>query len=113
MDAETYLNLGEMTMANTTTLIVTATPNPAEAEAMQAYFKGALPLLMGAGGKLVKRLNIANTIDGEQSFGRVLIMDFESQGSVTKVFASDDYRALIPHRDRGFLNITISLASEM
>lgn len=67
-----------------TTLIVTATPNPAEAEAMQAYFKGALPLLTRAGGKLVKRLEIAETIDGEQSYGRVLIMDFDDKDSVLK-----------------------------
>lgn len=96
-----------------TTLIVTAAPNPAEAEAMQAYFKGALPLLMGAGGELVKRLEITETIDGEQSYRRVLIMDFDSQDSVTEVFASDDYKALIPHRNKGFLNLTISLAGEM
>ena len=100
-------------MADSTTLIVTAAPSPNEEEARQAYLKGVLPLLLGAGGKLVKRLKISDVIDGGRSYGIVLVMDFESKDAVTKLFASDDYKALIPHRDKGFSNITIGLGDEM
>jgi uncharacterized protein (DUF1330 family) len=102
-----------ITMPDSTTLIVTATPNPNEAEAMQAYLKGVLPLFMGAGGTLVKRQKITDVIGGDKSYGLILVMDFESKDAVTKMFASDDYAALIPSRDQGFSSLTISLASEM
>ena len=40
------------------TLIVTAVPNPREMESVQAYLKGVLPIFVGAGGQLVKRLKV-------------------------------------------------------
>ena len=64
------------------TLVVTATPNPNEMEAVQAYLHGVMPLLMGAGGKLVKRLKVGEVINGKPS-GMVLVMDFESDEAIT------------------------------
>ena len=45
-------------MDNKTTLVVTAIPNPNEMDSVQAYLQAVLPLFMGAGGKLVKRLKL-------------------------------------------------------
>lgn len=100
-------------MSDPTTLIVTAAPNPNEKEAMQGYLKGVLPLLIGAGGTLFKRLRITEVIDGEGSYGMVLVMGFESKTKVTELFNSDDYRALLPMRDKGFASITISLGADL
>ena len=63
-------------MADKTTLVVTAMPNPSEPEAAQAYIKGALPLLMGAGGQLIKRLKVQSAIAGKPAHGLVMMMDF-------------------------------------
>ena len=99
-------------MHDKTTLIVTAIPNPNEMASVQEYLKGVLPLLMGAGGKLVKRLKVNKVIRGNP-IGMVLVMDFDSAETISAVFESDDYAALIPVRDRGFSEMNILLTSEM
>ena len=99
-------------MAESTTLVVTAIPNPNEMTSVQEYLQGVLPLLTGAGGKLVKRLKVNKPIHGNPS-GMVLVMDFDSAEAITKMFESDDYAALVPVRDRGFSEMNIQLTQEM
>jgi uncharacterized protein (DUF1330 family) len=81
-------------------------------ESVQAYLKGVLPLLQGAGGKIVKRLKVEKPIHGKPS-GMVLVMDFDSADTISAMFESADYASLIPVRDRGFAEINIQLAQEM
>ena len=99
-------------MSKNATLVVTGTPNPNKMEAVQGYLQGVLPLLMGAGGKLVKRLKVDEVIDGNPS-GMVLVMDFDSGEAITAFFESDEYAALIPVRDQGFAEMNILLTHEM
>ena len=100
-------------MADKTTLVLTAMPNPSEPEAMQAYINGATPLLKEAGGQLVKRLKVQSAIAGKPAHGVVMIMDFPDREKVEAIFASEGYAALIPARDKGFSFIDICLTSEM
>ena len=95
-----------------TTLVVTAVPNPNELPSVQEYLHGVLPLLMGAGGKPVKRLKVADVINGKPS-GMVLVMDFDSGEAISGMFESEDYAALVPVRDRGFSEMNIVLTREM
>ena len=94
------------------TLIVTAIPKPNEMESVQAYLQVVMPIFLGAGGKLVKRLKVGEVINGKPS-GMVLVMDFDSADAITAMFESDDYTALIPVRDRGFSEMNIQLTQEM
>ena len=94
------------------TLVVTGTPNPSEMEAVQSYLNGVMPLLMKAGGTLVKRLKVAQVVNGRAS-GMVLVMDFPSAATVTDLFASDAYQALIETRDKGFSEMNMLIAGEM
>jgi uncharacterized protein (DUF1330 family) len=99
-------------MDNKTTLVVTGIPNPNEMESVQEYLQSVLSLLMGAGGKLVKRLKLDKVILGNPS-GMVLVMDFDSAEAITAMFESDEYARLIPVRDRGFAEMNILLTNEM
>ena len=99
-------------MDEKTTLIVTAIPNPNEMASVQEYLQRVLPLLMGAGGKLVKRLKVDKVMDGNPS-GMVLVMDFDSAEAVAALFESDDYAALLPVRDQGFAEMNILLTRDM
>jgi uncharacterized protein (DUF1330 family) len=99
-------------MAEKTTLVVTAVPNPQEMESVQKYLHGVLPLLTGAGGTVVKRLKTDKVIHGNPS-GMTLVMDFESEEAITGMFDSEDYAALVPVRDRGFSEMNILLTQEM
>jgi uncharacterized protein (DUF1330 family) len=94
------------------TLVVTAIPKPNEMESVQVYLQAVMPLFLGAGGKLVKRLKVGNVISGKPS-GMVLVMDFDSDETITALFASDEYAALIPVREKGFAEMNILLTHEM
>ena len=97
---------------NKTTLVVTAVPNPKEMSSVQEYLKGVMPLLNGAGGKVIKRMKHDRAIHGQPA-GMVLVMDFDSADTITSMFESDEYKALVPVRDRGFADMNISLYQEM
>lgn len=94
------------------TLVVTAVPNPNEMESLQAYLQGVLPLFTSAGGTLVRRLKTNRVVNGRPA-GMVLVMDFESADTAAALFESDEYRALIPVRDRGFAEMNILLTQGM
>ena len=94
------------------TLVVTAVPNPNEMAAVQEYLQGVMPLFNGAGGELVKRLKVDNVIHGNPS-GMALVMDFDSADAIAELFASDDYAALVPVRDRGFKEMNILVTHGM
>ena len=105
--------MGEQMNADVSaTLVVTAVPNPSEMASVQEYLQGVLPLLMGAGGKPVKRLKVDDVIHGSPS-GMVMVMDFESADAITGMFESEDYAALVPVRDRGFVEMNILMTREM
>ena len=105
--------MGDQTKTNEkTTLVVTAVPNPSEMASVQEYLHGVLPLFMGAGGKLVKRLKVDSVINGSSS-GMVLVMDFDSADAISGLFESDGYAALLPARDRGFAEMNILLTRDM
>jgi len=99
-------------MNERTTLVVTAVPNPNEMESVQKYLQGVMPLLMSAGGSLVKRLKVDQVIHGKPN-GMVLVMDFDSADEVAGMFESEDYAALVPVRDKGFAEMSIQLTREM
>ena len=99
-------------MNERTTLVVTAVPNPNEMESVQKYLQGVMPLLMSAGGSLVKRLKVDQVIHGKPN-GMVLVMDFDSADEIAGMFESEDYAALIPVRDKGFAEMNIQLTREM
>jgi uncharacterized protein (DUF1330 family) len=93
-------------MTDTATLLVTAVPNPDEMDAVQEYLHGVMPLLTGAGGELVKRLEINSVIHGDPT-GMALVMDFASPDDIASLFDSPEYAALVPVRDRGFTEMNI------
>ena len=99
-------------MESKSTLVVTAVPNPDEMESVQEYLQAVLPLFLGAGGTLVKRLKVDEVVLGKPS-GMVLVMDFDSAEAITTLFNSDEYTALIPVRDRGFKEMSIFSTLEM
>ena len=95
-----------------TTLVVTAVPNPNEMESVHAYLQGVMPLFMQAGGNLVKRLKTEAVLNGNPA-GMTLVMDFDSADSITELFESDDYAALVPTRDKGFEEMNILVTHTM
>ena len=90
-----------------TTLLVTVTPAEGQGEAMGRYLQGVQPILAGAGGTPVKRLRVTDTNVGTAGTAIALVMDFDTPDAIKDALASDQYQALIPHRDLAFSNIEI------
>lgn len=94
-------------------VFVTAIPNPADQPAMQTYLQSVLPLLMAAGGQLLGRGMVQHIVEGSADFKMAMAMSFESVDAAQTVFASDEYQALKPVRDRGFKQIDIVIAASL
>ncbi len=98
---------------DSTTLIVTSTPNTNEMEQLKKYVQEVMPLLLNLGGTVVKRSKLTDTYYGKQSFVFLLVMDFPSKKALTEMFDSEAYKALIPIRDKGFVDINILYADDL
>ena len=95
------------------TLIVTAQPNPDYPTEAQSYVGQALPMLVAAGGKLLKRVKVTKSVVGEQTFALSLIMEFPDAQSIEDLFASDAYAAIASHRDKGFAFMNMVICEDM
>ncbi len=99
-------------MCESCTLIATAIPNPENMADMQAYMQGVGPLFESLGGSAAKRMKVSEVLAGEAT-AIVLVQDFPDRDKLSAVFASDEYKALIPARSRGFKSINIWIAAPM
>ena len=99
-------------MSEACTLIATAIPNPENMGEMQEYMQKSGPLLAVLGGGPARRMKVSEVITGDAT-AIVLVMDFPSRQALSAFFESDEYRALIPGRDRGFKSINLWIAGPM
>lgn len=102
-----------LTVFDMTLLYVTATPNPENPEAMEAYTGPALKLLTAAGGEPLTRAKITDAIVGQPTAAMFLAMKFPSAEAIQSVFGSAEYKKLVPTRDKAFAQLTISIAEAM
>ena len=96
-----------------TTLIAISTPIEGQEEAQGRYLQGVKPLLIGAGGRPVKRLRVTSAIAGAPGAGSASVTDFDSAEAISALFASDAYQALVADRDKGFSNLQILVSEEL
>ena len=90
-------------------LTVTATPNPENQAEMSEYLGRVMPMLTSAGGKLVSRRSVSQVITGDPGFSLMMIMEFPDAKVIETFFASDEYRPLIPIRDKAFRRLDICI----
>ncbi len=103
----------ESNMTEKTTLVVTSVPNLEQQEAMISYVQGVMPLLLNLGGGVIKRSIVTDTYHGDKNFTFLLIMDFPSKSHLIDMFESDEYKLLIPDREKGFEKINIFFAGDI
>lgn len=93
-------------------LVSTATPNMENAELIQEYTSKAGPLLVAAGGKPVKKAKLTKPLVGNPDYAMSVIFEFPNTEAIEGVFNSEEYKALIPVREKAFKNLVISIAEE-
>ena len=93
-------------MSEKAVLIVTATPNPNELEALKRYQEKATQILTAGGGTNLQRYEVQSNLAGNAR-KIVAILDFESAEQVQNLFDSEEYKAIIEDRDKGFNDLDI------
>ena len=93
-------------------LIVVSRPRAGGAAPLARYVEGVLPLIVGAGGVVLKRLRITEAIEGDPAPGFVFVADFPDAASIRALFAGEEYRTLLADRDAGFESIDIYVTED-
>lgn len=96
-----------------TTVIAYGTPAEGQDEAMGRYLKGALPLILQAGGRPIKRLAVTETFAEGPAPTQMLVLDFDDRAAAASVFESEAYKALVPDRNLAFAQFSLLLAQDM
>jgi len=89
------------------TLIVNATPNPNETEALAYYSKHAGAILKAHNGNLINKYKVTHTLTKNNLYNTFMIMEFEDDSIIKSLSEGEDYQALVPYRDKAFLKISI------
>lgn len=93
-------------------MIALATVNTEAKDKAAAYSEGVKPVLMQYGGKPVGRYPLTEQLVGEHAANVLLQVEFESVDAIKAFLGSDEYQALIPLREAGFLSMQIYASAE-
>jgi len=96
-----------------TTLIVNATPNTNEADALAYYSKHAGAILKDHGGNLIGKYTIYETITEKALETSIMVMEFEDDTIIEVLNSGEQYQKLIPYRDKAFTQISINFAKKV
>ncbi len=99
-------------MAEKTVMIVNAVLNPNEKVAFAYYSEQSVPLFKNAGATPVAKYKVAKTIIGAKKLHVVVIMEFPSSKAIIDVFESEAYKALLPYRDKAFVELEVFIGNQ-
>jgi uncharacterized protein (DUF1330 family) len=94
-------------MSDKVIVIFTANVNTERIEALQAYIQKAQPMTAEAGGVTILNYTTVGSIAGENNPQMVVGVEFPNAAAVHALYDSEEYKALIPDRDKGLLNLNI------
>ncbi|PKG42912.1 DUF1330 domain-containing protein [Psychroflexus sp. MES1-P1E] len=86
-------------------LIIVATINPNEKEAMAHYLVGVGKLYEEVHAKSVGKYKVTKASIGNYTPSFVSIMEFDNMAALNQVFDSQTYQALISYRYKAFLKL--------
>ena len=92
-------------MSDKATLIVTAMPNPNEMESLKRYQEEAGKLFDQAGAVVKNKFEIQSQPIGSAMKKMVFVVEFDSTETINNLFDSEEYKALIPFREKGFVSL--------
>lgn len=67
--------------------------------------KGIGALYTEVGAKPIERYEISGVLIGENQPTMVSIMEFPDEAALDKVFKSEDYKTLLPYREKAFIKL--------
>tara|TARA_R110002051_G_scaffold290773_1_gene354420 strand:- start:51112 stop:51405 length:294 start_codon:yes stop_codon:yes gene_type:complete len=91
-------------------LIIVATINLNEKEALSHYLEGVGKLYEEVNAKSVGKYKVSKASIGDYTPSLVSIMEFDNIAAMNQVFDSQTYQALLPYRDKAFLKVEAYLS---
>lgn len=92
-------------------VLALVTVNDDEPAALAKYLEATGPLLERAGGQIVQRFNVNQVVVGNRPAKSVIIVEYPSMEAVDMVFQSDEYKQIIPYRDKAFKDYHVSVVT--
>ena len=86
-------------------LIIVATINPNEKEALSHYLEGVGDLYEEVNARSVGKYKVSKTSIGDYTPSLVSIMAFDDMAALNQVFDSQTYQTLLHYRDKAFLKL--------
>ncbi|WP_320822667.1 DUF1330 domain-containing protein [Reinekea sp.] len=99
-------------MAQPVFLIIEATPNPSEMEALKAYQSQTPPLAKKYGAIPVANYDVQAVLFGGTQPGVFSVLSFPSRAAIDGLFSDPAYQELIPTRDLGFTDLKFYVVNE-
>ncbi|MFL1896369.1 DUF1330 domain-containing protein [Aquimarina sp. 2-A2] len=93
-------------------LIIVATINPNEKEALNYYLKQMNILYEQVGAQSIGKYIVSESLIGTDSPNLVSIIEFRNKEALEKVFKSEKYKTLKPYREKAFLQVEAHLSKE-
>lgn len=93
-------------------VVASLTTNPDAPEAVQAYMETAMRLIDGAGARVTQRIEVGAPLIGDRPAKILLLVDYPSHAAIRQVFEDPGYKALIPTRQRAFLEYNICIVDQ-
>ncbi|WP_394747439.1 DUF1330 domain-containing protein [Spongiimicrobium salis] len=98
-------------MSEKSLMIVNAVLNTDQQEAFRYYSENAAPLFKAAGATPVAKYKVTKTMVGTKRLQIVAIMEFPNEQAITHVFESEAYKALLPYRDKAFMDLAVFIGN--
>lgn len=93
-------------------LHIEATPNPNEKAALHAYFSQVPSIMKQHGGVPIATYDVEHALDNEKCAAVFVVVSFPSKDAINQFFADNNYKAIVPMRDRGFSHLRFYITSE-
>lgn len=93
-------------------LLIEATPNPIEKDAMQSYLTKASVVTKEHGGVPVATYDVETVLDDDDKPAVFAVISFPSREAIKNLFNDPAYKALIPMRDLGFSSVRYFIVNE-
>lgn len=92
-------------------VIACLTPNPDHPDDYQTYLERAMALLDRVGGKVAQHFPVGDVVVGTKPAETIMVVEYPDLAAVHALFDCDEYKALIPVRDRAFDTYNVTMVS--
>lgn len=94
-------------MSEKAVVMFSASVNPEGKEALGAYLSKAQPMTAAAGGVTTVTYSVTENFTSANAPQMVVMVEFPSAEAARNLYHSEEYKALIPDRDKGLTNLNI------